>query len=190
MNRPIEDVYAEAARLARIHRLTRDLSLQDQEDVAQEAVANYLGAFAPGEAPHNTAAWLETAIRNEALDLLRRRSRRRKHEVAATEDQDGIQDILSRLRATRTPSLFPVRKDLLDRVLGLLPSDAAEVLRLRFVEDRDAATVAAQLGIGRAAVDQRVARAKARLQAQLRARPDLLDELHADHPHIYPRGRR
>ena len=186
MNQTIEDVYAEADRLARVHRLTRDLSPQDQEDIAQEAVANYLGAFAPGRAPDNAAAWLEVAIRNEASDFLRRLRRRREREVVPAADHDGdVEEVLVRQRAPRTPSLFPVRADLLKRVMGLLPPDAAEVLRLRFVEDLDAASVATQLAIERATVDHRVARAKRLLRAALLARSDLAEELRRTHPRLY-----
>ena len=186
MSQTINDVYAEAARLVRVHRLTRDLPSQDQEDIAQEAVTNYLGAFAPGEAPDNAGAWLEVAIRNEASDLLRRRRHRREREVSeAIDDDGGVEEAVKLLRAFQTPSLLPVRADLLDRVLGLLAPEAAEVLRLRFVQDLDAASVATQLGIGRAAVDQRVARAKRLLRDALAGRPDLADELHHGHPRLY-----
>lgn len=186
MNQTIEDVYAEAGRLVRVHRLTRDLSPQDQEDIAQEAVANYLGAFAPGRAANNAAAWLEVAIRNEASDFLRRLRRRREREVAPPADHDGgVEEVLVRLRAPRTPSLFPVSAELLKRVLGLLPPDAAEVLRLRFVEDLDAASTATRLRIGHAAVDQRVARAKRLLRDALAGRPDLAAELRLAHPRLY-----
>lgn len=187
MGQLIVEVYAEAARLVRVHRLTRDLSRQDQEDIAHEAVANYLGAFPAGESPRNTAAWLEIAVRNEASDFLRQRRRRQEREVPpAQDDRDGdVEEVLGRLRAPLTPSLFPVRADLLERVLGLLPPEQAEVLRLRFVEDLDAATVATQLGVGRAAVDQRVARAKRMLREALHTRPGLAAELRRMHPRLY-----
>lgn len=186
MNR-IEGLYANAGRLVSVHRLTRDLALQDREDIAQEAVANYLCAFVNEQAPDNPAAWLEVAVRNEASDFLRRRRRQRKREVSpATEDRDGeVEKVLGLLRGLVTPSLFPVREELLARVLGLLPPEAAEVLRLRFIEDLDAASVATQLSITRAAVDQRVARAKRLLRDALVARPHLAEDLRSTHPRLY-----
>ena len=78
----------------------------------------------------------------------------------------------------------------IQKIFGLLqPADAA-LLQRRFVDDVDTDHLADELGISRAAVDQRVSRAKARLKAALDAQPELLADLRAGHPHIYPRGRR
>jgi DNA-directed RNA polymerase specialized sigma24 family protein len=59
------------------------------------------------------------------------------------------------------------------------------VLRLRFVDDLDAAEVATRLGIARAAVDQRVARAKRLMREALDANPELAAELRQPHPRLY-----
>lgn len=101
-------------------------------------------------------------------------------------DEDGdVEDALAALRTLSTPSLMPVRRDLLRHVLALLPPAAAQVIRLRFFDALDAATVAERLGIERAAVDQRVARAKRQLRDALAARPDLAEELRRGHPRLY-----
>lgn len=125
------------------------------------------------------------AVRNEATGFLRRQRRREEHEFVRgpVETEDGdVEDLLAELRTLSTPSLVPVRADLLDRVLQLLPPGAAEVLRLRFVDDLDAAAVADRFGIERAAVDQRVARAKRLLRAALLTHPELAAELRLAHP--------
>lgn len=185
MEQTIDEVYAEAVRLARVHRLTRGLDPQDQQDIAHEAVIGYLAAYPDGARPANVSAWLEVAVRNEATDFLRKRRRRREHEELPSPDTD-VDDVLASLRTLSTPSLAPVRSGLLEQLMGLLPPVAADVLRLRFVDDLDAAEVAARLGIGRAAVDQRVARAKRQLREALAAHPDLLAELRRPHPRLYP----
>ena len=187
MTQTIEQVYADALRLVRVHRLTHDLAACDQEDIAHEALASYLGVFAGGTPPVNAAAWLEVAVRNEAADCLRRRRRRQDKELQPRpQDPDaGVTEVLAQLRGLTTPSLAPVRAGFLERLLGLLNPAFAEVLRLRFVHDLDATEVALRLGIGRAAVDQRVARAKRQLREVLTAHPDLAAELRQGHPRLY-----
>lgn len=187
MNRMIDDVYAEALRLVRVHRLTHDLDTRDQEDIAHDALASYLGAFAGDDLPVNAAAWLEVAVRNEATDFLRRRRRRRDNEMPQEPQAPdaGVAEVLASLRGLTTPSLAPVRAGLLEQLLGLLAPASAEVLRLRFVDDLDAAEVAERLGIERATVDQRVARAKRQLREVLAAHPDLAAELRQGHPRLY-----
>ena len=78
----------------------------------------------------------------------------------------------------------------IDQIFELLPLEDASVLRRRFISDESATDIAQELGISRASVDQRVTRARSRLRAALAARPDLIEELRAGHPHIYPQGRR
>ena len=187
MTQTIEEVYVEALRLVRVHRLTHDLDPCDQEDIAHEALASYLGAFAGDTLPANAAAWLEVAVHNEAADFLRRRRRRRDKEIQQRpQDPDaGVAEVLASLRGLNTPSLAPVRAGFLERLLGLLAPAFAEVLRLRFVDDLDATEVADRLGIERAAVDQRVARAKSQLRGVLAGHPNLAAELRQGHPRVY-----
>lgn len=187
MNQMTEDVYAEALRLVRVHRLTHDLDQRDQEDIAHEVLASYLGTFAGDDLPVNAAAWLEIAVRNEASDFLRRRRRRRDNEMPQEPQapDGGVEEVLTSLRGLTTPSLVPVRAGFLEQLLGLLAPASAEVLRLRFVDDLDAAEVAERLGIERAAVDQRVARAKRQLREVLASQPDLAAELRNGHPRLY-----
>lgn len=184
MGQTIDEMYAMATRLVRVHRLTHDLDARDQEDIANEVLANYLGAVAGGGLAVNPAAWLEVAVRNEASDFLRRRRRRQEHDLVPSPDAD-VTEVLASLRTLATPSLASVRDDFLERLLGLLPPASAEVLRLRFVDDLDATEVADRLGIGRAAVDQRVARAKRQIREVLAAHPDLAAELRRGHPRVY-----
>ena len=86
---------------------------------------------------------------------------------------------------SRQPSMPAVGDAVINQVFGLLPPADADLLQRRLVDDVEPADLADELGISRAAVDQRVSRAKARLKAALAAQPELLAELRAGHPHIY-----
>jgi DNA-directed RNA polymerase specialized sigma24 family protein len=143
MTHSIEDVYAEPCDSC-VHRLTYDLDARDQQDIAHDALARHLVAFPSGDLPANAAAWLEVAVRNQATDFLRRRCRRRDNELPRGQQvpDAGLEHALASLRGLRTPSLAPVRAGFLERLLGLLAPAAAEVLRLRFVDDLDAGEAA------------------------------------------------
>jgi len=67
--------------VAVVARLTGDLSLA--EDAVQEAFAVALDRWAHGPLPRDPAGWLITVARNQALDQLRRESRRSRKEEAA-----------------------------------------------------------------------------------------------------------
>jgi RNA polymerase sigma-70 factor, ECF subfamily len=68
--------------VALVARLTGDLGLA--EDAVQEAFAVALDRWAEGPPPRDPAGWLITVARNQALDQLRRESRRPVKEEAAT----------------------------------------------------------------------------------------------------------
>ena len=92
--------------------------------------------------------------------------------MAEVEDRDGdpydvVADFMEMARS-RQPSMPAVGDAVIDQVFGLLPPADAALLQRRFVDDVDPADLADELGISRAAVDQRVSRAKARLKAAAR----------------------
>jgi RNA polymerase sigma-70 factor, ECF subfamily len=64
-----------------VPRRTGDLGLA--EDAVQEAFAVALDRWADGSLPRDPAGWLITVARNQALDQLRRESRRSRKEEAA-----------------------------------------------------------------------------------------------------------
>ena len=165
---------------------------EDREDVLQEVLMKYVRTWSGDDAPDNVEAWLETATGRLITD--RWRAEQRRPLVAEVEHRDGdpydvVADFMERARS-RQPSMPAVGDAVIDQVFGLLPPAEAALLQRRFVDDVDPADLADELGISRAAMDQRVSRAKARLKAELAAKPELLADLRAAHPHIYPRGRR
>lgn len=168
------------------------LSAEDCEDLLQEVLLKYVRAW-PGDAePDNVAAWLETVTARMITD--RWRAERRRPPVAGLDDPggdpyDAVADVVERARS-RQPSMPAVGDAVIDQVFNLVASADADLLQRRLVEDVDPVQLADELGISRAAVDQRVSRARARLQAALFDQPELLADLRAAHPHVYPGARR
>jgi RNA polymerase sigma-70 factor (ECF subfamily) len=77
------------ALVAHLIRVTGDWDLA--EDCVQDAVEKALSRWPVDGVPRSPAAWLTTAARNRALDVLRRRSteRAKLQEVALMADADG-----------------------------------------------------------------------------------------------------
>lgn len=168
------------------------LTPEDREDLLQEVLVKYVRTWPGDSAPDNVEAWLETVTGRLITDGWRAAQRR--PAVAEVDDPDGdpydVVAELMEMARSRQPSMPAVGDAVVDQVFGLLPSADADLLQRRLLDDADPADLADELGISRAAVDQRVSRAKARLKVALSARPNLLAELRAGHPHLYDRERR
>lgn len=188
----IESLRRVAQRIVEVRGRGFGLSPEDREDLLQEVLVKYVAAWSGDGAPDNVEAWLETATGRLITD--RWRGEQRRPLVAEAADRDGdpydvVADFMERARS-RQPSMPAVGDAVVDQVFDLLPPADAALLQRRLLDDADPAALAEELGISRAAVDQRVSRAKARLQATLLDDPQLLADLRAGHPHIYPRGLR
>ena len=96
--------------VARLARQFHDFDLA--EEAVQTAVTEALEAWRRDGAPNNPAAWLQTAARHNALDLVRRRTRQdalahRAPEVAAYDGRSATDDRLALLFACCHPALAP-----------------------------------------------------------------------------------
>lgn len=160
------------------------LTEDEQDDLLQDVLEKYFRAWPPPAAPDNPAAWLETATAHAVVDRFRAAARR---PVApfAPGGSDAVSIVVSAMRSTRFASLPAVSEALLRDIFELIPTDDAELLRSRNVDGRSAAMLAEERSISIANVDQRTTRARHRLQEALAARPDLVAELRAPHPHVY-----
>jgi RNA polymerase sigma factor (sigma-70 family) len=192
VNQPIEDVRRVAQRIVEVRGRSFGLSSEDREDVLQEVLVKYVRAWPGDPDPANVEAWLETATGRLITD--RWRAEQRRPAAAVVQDTDGdpydaVADFVEVARS-RQPSMPAVGDAVINQVFGLLPPADADLLQRRLVDDVEPADLGDDLGISRAAVDQRVSRARARLKAALVAQPELLAELQAGHPHVYDRGRR
>src|SRR5581483_1871223 len=98
IHRTIEAVWrVESARLiAGLARMVRDVGLA--EDLAQDALMTALERWPESGVPDNPGAWLMTAAKHRAIDLLRRNKLiERKHEAIAYETEGEMADGKSEL---------------------------------------------------------------------------------------------
>ena len=136
-------------------RLTRDLDLA--EECAQDAYAQALQAWPRTGVPDRPGAWLTTAARNRALDVLRRESAmRRRLPLLVSQDpvprpEDGLDD--DRLRLVFT-CCHPA-----------LSQDAQVALTLRLVCGLSTPEVARAFLVGEATMAARITRAKKKIAA-------------------------
>ena len=96
--------------MARLARQFHDFDLA--EEAVQSAVAEALEAWRRDGPPDNPAAWLQTAARHNALDLVRRRTRQdalahRAPEVTAYDGRSATDERLALLFACCHPALAP-----------------------------------------------------------------------------------
>jgi RNA polymerase sigma-70 factor (ECF subfamily) len=182
-----EHDYGETHRLAAslANRLYSRWSPEQREDLVQEVMIKYVRAFPGAMAPENPEAWLTTVIRNTAVNINEAQQRRPQAARPAAAGEDPVELLFSQA-ASQFTSLPAVSRELVDSFLALVPPDDAEIIRARHLDKRSAAEVAEELGIGRAAVDQRTSRAVRRLREAAGARPDLVEELRQSHPRVYP----
>jgi RNA polymerase sigma factor (sigma-70 family) len=157
---------------------------EDREDLLQDILMKYLQAWPDQIAPDNVAAWFETATANAIVDRARAADRRPAALFAEGGD-DPVSLVIAAMRSTHFASAPAVSQKVMDCIFALVPSPDADLLRRRYLKNHTAAELAAELGITVANLDQRTTRAKRKLRDALVARPDLVDELRAPHPHIY-----
>ena len=183
----LEDVARKAKRVVEVRGHSHGLSLEDREDLLQEVLAKYVAAWPDGTTPENVDAWLETVTGRMITDRWRAEQRRVK-QAAPLKDADDpfdvVADVMEKARS-RQASMPAVGDALIDQIFALVSDKDARLLKSRYVDDASAADIAEELGISRASVDQRVARAKGSLREALKARPDLAVELRASHPKAY-----
>lgn len=178
------DLMALAQRIVRGQAGRAGLDAHAIDDLTQEVLIKYLHAWPGADEPDNPAAWIQRAAGNAVIDHLRRGKRKPAQNFGAGGD-DPVALLMATLRAAGTPSLVVVGDDVWQAALQLVSSADADVLRRRFLDGVSAADLAAEYGVSRAAIDQRTARAKARMRDALADRPDLVAALQSGHQHAY-----
>lgn len=146
------------------------------EDATQEAfIAAFrrLDSFRGG----SFRAWLYRIAANVCYDELRRRRARPAVSLDATLEQGGLAELAS-------PSPSPARQlersevvSAIQKALGALPSDQRLAVILCDVQGMDYSEISAVVGAPLGTVKSRIARARLRLRAILRADPALAGEL-------------
>jgi RNA polymerase sigma factor (sigma-70 family) len=151
----------------RLRGIVRDPHLA--EELAQEAVARAGGGLCRLRGGSNEAllcAWLDRTARNLALNHLRDSSRRPSSQPLDTAPQARLADTGEDAAAGLL--LADTRRQL-HNALGELPSELAQVVVARLVNERSTAQTARQLEISEALVKWRLHRARAQLQQRLGA---------------------
>ncbi|MBU3078116.1 RNA polymerase sigma factor [Sphingomonas quercus] len=162
-NRAIEAVFRiERARLiAGLARLVRDVDRA--EELAQDALITALAEWPKRGVPDRPGAWLMTAARRRALDLMRRdRMRARKHaEIAHTLEESDRSAAVAEIEAA-------MDDDLGDELLGLIfaachpviSAEARAALTLRLVGGLTTGEIARAFLSSEPTIAQRIVRAK------------------------------
>jgi RNA polymerase sigma-70 factor (ECF subfamily) len=137
--------------VARLARQFHDFDLA--EEAVQAAVTEALEAWRRDGPPDNPAAWLQTAARHNALDLVRRRTRQdalahRAPEVAAYDGGSATDDRLALLFACCHPALAP---------------EARLALTLRAVVGMTTPQIARAFLVNERTLAQRIVRAKRKI---------------------------
>ncbi len=137
--------------VARLARQFRDFDLA--EEAVQSAVTEALGSWRRDGPPDNPAAWLQTAARHNALDLVRRHTRQdalahRAEEPAAYDAHSATDDRLALLFACCHPALA---------------SDARLALTLRAVVGMTTPQIARAFLVNERTLAQRIVRAKRKI---------------------------
>ncbi len=167
-------------------------SQADQEDLVSVVLEKYWKTFGEGDGPDNRGAWLTTVAQNAARDLADQRARRLSDpfgdpaEVMETRPLASA-DLTDWLRAVKRsgPSVFAVRHDLLDKVLGLVDEADRDLIVRKYLEGWAARDLAVEMGVGVDAVNQRLYRARRQLEAKLAEQPELLAELRSAMSRMY-----
>ncbi|MHC4202304.1 MAG: RNA polymerase sigma factor, partial [Planctomycetota bacterium] len=130
-------------------------SAHDAEDLAQECFVKLAERAAAIDVP--LARWLHTLARSRAVDAVRARAARRRHEEAAVGDRPDATE----------PTWDDVSAHLDDALAGL-PDELRDPLVLHFLLGRAQTDVAAQLGVDQSTVSRRIERGVGELREKLR----------------------
>jgi RNA polymerase sigma-70 factor (ECF subfamily) len=130
----------------------------DAEDVVQEAFLRLVKRAQWEGKPENPAAWLFTAVRNEAIDRHRKAKRRQKHEQQA---------MAQRPVWLETPPDSTLRSTELLEVIDTLPAEQREIVIARIWGGLTFDEVATLTGDSRTTVHRRYWEALETLQERL-----------------------
>jgi len=131
-------------------------SLADAEDVVQEAYMSAFEALSSGRFDRRASVetWLGRIVTNRAIDVLRRRTRRRSvSDEAIDPGFDGVASAEARIALAE-----------IENWLGALPPEQRAAVTLKALEGRSSSEVAYMLNSSEGAVEQLLVRARATLR--------------------------
>lgn len=140
----------------------RSLTLEDAEDIVSDALPALAGDPQLPPRGRRRRNYLRSALKRDAIDELRHRHGR--------DLRDGPRQFVPLGRAGVVPGVAPEDhieeaqsrahyRAAVERAMARLESGDAELLRLRYLEQRPPAEIAAELGLSRTQYERRLARA-------------------------------
>ncbi len=159
-----EEIYREFAPL--VYRTAWGVmgSREDAEDVLQSIFLKLLRREFPPDLQKNPKAYLYRAAVNLSLDVLKAR---RRYPIRLLNDSDRL-DVPG---PTSTVFDEEVHQRLYEAIASLSP-EAAEVLILRYMQNKSITEIAAAIGVSHTAIAVRLFRSRARLRKLLRVRKE------------------
>jgi RNA polymerase sigma-70 factor (ECF subfamily) len=145
----------------------------DAEDVAQEVFAKVYFAIHRFDHRSSLITWIYRVAVNEAYSHLRKMRTRGRCEGDPSRDAAGA-DLHSLIDQRPTPDRAAAQRDLLNKLLALIPEDDRFLLLWKEVEGCSITTLAEMTGMNESAIKVRLFRARRKLvelAARLTARP-------------------
>lgn len=140
-----------------------DVGADNAEDCAQDAMLKLWALHDDINDEAHAEALVTTITRHHAID-----SHRRRHDMSPVESQWNLTD--ERNAAPDTAMENAENEQWLNERLAKLPQTEYEILRLRQVERKDSAEIAALLGINQASVRTLLCKARASLMNDIKHR--------------------
>lgn len=155
-----------AAEYARVVTIARRVLGDDQEaeDIAQDVFCDFYRRH-PATAPY-AGAWLHRASAHAALNSVRSRRRRARHEAAGIVERERLETGTDRLLDPAQAVEIAEQRDEVRIALAVLPKKSAAVLILRY-SGLSYAEVAAALGVGIGQVGTLLRRAESGLRKEI-----------------------
>lgn len=138
-------------------------SLQDAEDVAQDVLLRGMADLPSLSEPDNFGPWLRGVATHLCADWGRHR-KRDQHHLQRLEGQSRYQS-----DTCAAANLMNDERELICRQLATIPADYQEVILLHYYEDLTYDEMARWLGVARATVNERLAKARGLLRIRLAA---------------------
>lgn len=133
------------------------------EDAVQDALIQVRAGLGQGAGRVSPRAWMLRIVYHRAIDELRRRKRRARHEIGKAEPGDAIDGAPTPAEATEAEE----EARLLERSLGVLRPETRVAVLLRFREELSYDQIGAVIGEQADTVRQRITRALPRLRRRL-----------------------
>lgn len=145
---------------AKIYGMLRDA--EESQDVSQDVFIKVFQGIRDFREASAFSTWIYAITVNTCLNHLEKARRRPGWWIAGDDvetDVDRMEDV--RLFATVTGRVEnEERRRLVESALGRLSPGEREIIRLRYYDEKDTATIAATLGVGLSAAKMRLSRAR------------------------------